>query len=331
MDGRMTHMFTVAIVGVGGMGRTHLNNLRKMPNVRIDSICDPNPAVAELAGELEAGYFADLNEMLISTKASIVLVFTPTFLHTQQIEAVLRSGRHCISEKPLCLHAEDARKLFALADELGLHLYVGQVLHFFPEYAKLKELVASGKYGKVQDAFFCRLSEKPGWITGSWLFDPNKSGLIPYDLHIHDLDMVVSLFGKPQKGYRQVPEVSAQQDHYRFLYKYADHTVCVEASWYNAAIPFTAGFRVYFENAIAILDQGTLTIYEANAKSGQVLYSPEPVQDDGTEINISSSMPYRMEIEHFLQCIEENRESDIVRNENVLAVLETLEALQPLG
>lgn len=322
-------MFTVAVVGAGGMGRTHLNNLRKMPNVRIDSICDPNPAVAELAKEIQASYHSVLEDMLQTTKAEVVLVFTPTFLHTQQIEAVLQSGRHCISEKPLCLSSADAKRLFALADEKGCYLYVAQVLHFFPEYAKLQEIVDSGKYGKVVDAFFCRLSEKPKWLTGNWLFDPAKSGLIPYDLHIHDLDMVVGLFGKPKKAYHQTPAVaSAQQEHYRFLYEYDDSTVCVEASWYNAAIPFTAGFRVYFENAVVILDQGVVTVYEAGAEKGEVVYEPVPVADDGTEINIASALPYRAEVEHFLQCMEENRKSDIVKEENVIAVLETLEALQ---
>ena len=30
------------------------------------------------------------------------------------------------------------------------------------------------------------------------MFDKTKSGLLPYDLHIHDLDVIISLFGKPQ-------------------------------------------------------------------------------------------------------------------------------------
>ena len=55
-------MFTVAVVGAGGMGRTHLNNLQKMEDVKIDSICDPNPDASALARDVQAAYYADLDE-----------------------------------------------------------------------------------------------------------------------------------------------------------------------------------------------------------------------------------------------------------------------------
>lgn len=322
-------MFTIAVVGAGGMGRTHLNNLRQMPNVQIASICDPNPAIASLAEEIHAGYYADLQQMLSETAAETVLICTPTFLHTQQIEATLRSGRHCISEKPLCLSAREGRELFALARQMKRYLFVAQVLHFQEEYAKLKELVASERYGRVQDAFFYRLSEKPGWLTGRWLFDAQKSGLLPYDLHIHDLDMIVSLFGKPQRAVRQTPtEGCAQQEHCRFLYDYGQMTVCAEASWYNAAIPFEHGYRICFENAVAVTEGDAVVLYKAGEKQGEFLLEPDKAPKNATEINVASALPYQHEIEHFLQCIEEDHPSPVIREENVIAVLETLESMQ---
>lgn len=320
-------MFTVAVVGVGGMGRTHLKNLQGMSDVRIDSICDPNPAVAALAGELHACYYTDFDEMLQRTAAHIVLVFTPTFLHVRQIEAVLRAGKHCISEKPLCLSSAQAKMLFALADEMKVHLYVAQVLHFNREYQLLSEIIRSGRYGRVVDAVFCRLTERPKWLTGNWLFDREKSGLIPYDLHIHELDFIIGQFGKPRRARRQTGVRETKQcEHYRFLYDYDDFTVCTEASWYNAAIPFTQGFRVYFERAVVILEHGDVTVYEAGAHEGQVLMAAENL-GSATTINVASPVPYRKEMEHFLQCVGEGRDSDIVRKENVIAALEMLEEL----
>lgn len=320
-------MITVAIVGVGGMGRTHLNNLRKMPDVRIDAICDRNPAVAALAGELQAGYYADIEDMLRETKASTVLIFTPTFLHTRQIEAVLRSGRHCITEKPICLSSAEARRLFALAEEVGRRIYVAQVLHFCSEYRILSDILQKGQYGRLIDAVFCRLSEKPKWQTGNWLFAPEKSGLIPYDLHIHDLDFMIRHFGKPQTAVRQISTSGNQQhEHYRFLYGYKEFTVCAEASWYNAPVPFTQRYRLYFERAVVTLENGVISVFEAGNPEKQVLFTAEAA-NHATEINVSSSVPYQEEMAHFFQCIEENRESDIVSNEAVVATLETIEAL----
>ena len=57
----------------------------------------------------------------------------------------------------------------------------------------------SEEYGKVLDASFERLScGTPTGLSAAGLFDKSKSGLLPFDLHIHDLDVIVSLFGKPE-------------------------------------------------------------------------------------------------------------------------------------
>ena len=56
-------MVTVAVVGAGGMGRTHLNNLKDMEQLRVAAICDPNPAVAELAETFQAKYYTELDRM----------------------------------------------------------------------------------------------------------------------------------------------------------------------------------------------------------------------------------------------------------------------------
>lgn len=319
-------MVTVAVVGAGGMGRTHLNNLKDMEQFRVAAICDPNPAVAELAETFQAKYYTELDRMLNETAANVVMVFTPTFLHASQIEMVLRSGRHCISEKPLCLSARKAAELFALAKQMGVHLYVAQVLHFTKEYEMLTDMVQSKEYGEVLDAFFYRLTERPKWLTGNWLFDADKSGLIPYDLHIHELEFIVSLFGKPCIATRQVTaSEQTQGDHYRFLYTYPDKTVCTEASWYHAPIPFTHGYRIYFEHAVAVFSEGSLVLYKDGESGGTTLMKEET--GTGTEINVSSSLPYKLEIEHFLDCVARGVESNIVLNENVLAVLETLETM----
>lgn len=81
-------------------------------------------------------------------------------------------------------------------------------------YMHLKEKAAGRKewnfpaLGKPLDACFERLSACPGWAKDGWLFDVNKSGLLPYDLHIHDLDVIVSVFGKPESF--SVPVISGK-------------------------------------------------------------------------------------------------------------------------
>ena len=211
------------------------------------------------------------------------------------------------------------------ADAKGCHLYIAQVLQFTKEIQALHTLVETEEYGKVLDASFERLSAAPRWAVGGWLFDKTKSGLLPFDLHIHDLDVIVSLFGKPQsftvnscrgrdKGYAE---------HLRIDYNYGDKHVNGEAAWFNADSPWTARWRVYFENAVVINDGSTMTAYSFDA--------PPRVFDTKDEVEISTGINvppcgwYYNELKHFAQCIREGKPTAHVTREQLLTVMEILE------
>ena len=318
----------IAVVGTGGIGKTHLSNLQAMKEAEIVSICDVNAEAETLAKELGAAYDTDYKVMLAHTAADVVLICTPTFLHGEQVRATLEAGKHCICEKPLCLSAEEAKALFALAKQRGLLLLVAHVLHFWEEYAALAQMVKENRYGAVLDASFARLTERPAWTSTGWLFDKSKSGLIPFDLHIHDLYYVIGLLGKPHIGYVQSGGQAEEnhQDYLRVCYEYPRTTVCVEASWYRAPIPFAQRFRVYFERAVAEYDGNQLMLYEA----GQPVRNfSEGINKEGihTSINVAPTMAYLRELEHFFDCIRQGKPSWIVPEEQVLAALETLESL----
>mgnify|MGYP002231475856 CR=1 FL=1 len=82
---------------------------------------------------------------------------------------------------------------------------------------------------------------------GGWLFDKSKSGLVPFDLHIHDLDVIVSLFGVPDRAECRPCGGPAMDspELYRWEYRCGGVNVMAEAGWLNASVPFTAVWRVY--------------------------------------------------------------------------------------
>ena len=128
----------------------------------------------------------------------------------------------------------------------------------------LRELVHSGEYGRMLDAQFLRLSACPRWSKSGWLFRREQSGHIPFDLHIHDLDLILSLWGEPESVSCTSTgrEGLDYREHYRFSYVFpGGATVSAEAAWYNADIPFTATWRVYFESAVAVFDGEKVTVY----------------------------------------------------------------------
>ena len=317
----------VALVGTGGMGKVHYANYQYLPEYEVAAVCDSAPASVKLAEEWNLPHFTGISEMLAAVDADLVDICTPTFLHHDMVMESLSHGKNTITEKPIALSLKDAREMLDEAEKQGCQLYVAQVLQFTKEVAALREAVKSGIYGKPLDAYFERLSACPRWAADGWLFDVKKSGLLPYDLHIHDLDVIVSLFGKPESF--SFTSCSGPGKNYpeqfRISYNYGDLHVGGEAAWFNADIPWTARWRVYFENGMMINDGTSLKAYQ---------FDHEPVTYDITDevmvstgINVPPCGWYYNELKHFAECIRENKPSPYVTREQLLTVMEILEEI----
>ncbi len=321
----MKPLIKIGIVGVGGMGTVHLNNYAELPDCKVVAVCDPTEQAAKTAEEHHLRHYRDLEEMLKDPEVELCDVCTPTFLHKTHVTAALRAGRHVICEKPLALSLADAKEMFSLAKEMGVRLFVGQVLQFSPPARVLHELVESGRFGKMLDAQFLRLSACPRWVKNGWLFDKTKSGHLPFDLHIHDLDLIVSLWGRPDSfSYTAVGrEGLGYNEHYRFSYRFGDSTVSAEAAWYNADIPFTATWRVYFEEAVVLFDGTTLTAYRFDHEPET--FDIEEKRLIPTGINLPPTGMFYEELGSFLREIERDPHAAPAREEELLTVIGILE------
>lgn len=318
-------MTRIGLVGAGGMGTVHHTSFGYIDDAEVVAVVGTSERDAQRAGEWELPLFGTISEMLSAEDVDLVDVCTPTYLHAEQICEALASGKSVITEKPFTLRSEDAKRAYVTAERSGLQIYVAQVLQFYRESEILHELVKSGEYGRPLDAYFMRLSACPRWAQGGWLFDKSKSGLVPFDLHIHDLDLIVSLFGKPEDfrftscGGKDKP----YPEHYRFRYHYGDWNVIAEAGWLNADIPFTATWRVYFENAMVVNEGGQVIAYQFD-REPRVFDTEEKIKIP-TGINVPPTGTYLAELTHFLDCHRKGIPSPRVPKDQVIAVLELLE------
>jgi predicted dehydrogenase len=320
-------MIKIGIVGAGGMGTVHHSNYSHMKDCKVAAVVGQTKQDEDRAKEWGLPLYRDVDSMLDREEIDVVDVCTPTFLHKEHVMKALARGKHTITEKPIALKASDAKEMFDLAREKGVQLFVGQVLRFYKESQILKEIVEDQRYGKVLDASFERLSACPRWAQGGWLFDKTKSGHLPFDLHIHDLDLMVSLFGKPD-DFRFTNCGNKDRDYkeqYRFFYRFKDFNVVAEAAWFNADIPFTARWRVYFENAVVINDGMKMTAYQFD--HDPFVFDTEEKVKIPTGINVPPTGVYLEELEHFMDCIRSNRPSEIVREDGIMAVVEILEQI----
>ncbi len=319
-------MLKIAIVGLGGMGTVHYSNFKHIEAVEVIASVGVTQADKEKAQAWNIPIFPSITEMVKHVDVDVIDICTPTFLHPQNVEEALLAGKNVICEKPLALKSKDARHLFALAKEKNLHLYVAHVVQFTKQTEILREIIKDKRFGKPLDAVFERLSAKPSWGSGSWMFDKDKAGLIPFDLHIHDLDMIVSLFGKPKEYtvYKSQGKL-AFPEHYRFLYDYDGINVLAEAAWLNANIPFTARWHVYFEEAYLVNDGQNLIAYPAD--QDKIVYDVEEKNKIETGINVPPTEMYLNELKHFVACIKEDIDSPYVSENQVIQTLEILESI----
>lgn len=322
-------MQKIAIVGLGGMGTVHYHNYAQIEKAEVRAVVGPSESDQIKAEKWGVEIYKTLERLLQEVEVDIVDICTPTFLHLEYALTALNAGKNVIIEKPIALHREDAERIFALASEKEALVFVGQVLHFTKEVEILKEAVKSEKYGKVLDAYFTRLTAAPDWSAGGWLFDKEKSGLLPFDLHIHDLDLIISLFGPPTSySYTASGRAKSKfKEHYRFNYQFDDLNIGAEAAWYNANYPFTANWRVYFEKGL-LVNQEQLIFYPAEGEP--VIFETEAEPKIETGINLPPTAMFYNELSHFIDCAEKDIFSDRVTKEQLITTAGILEEIAGL-
>lgn len=105
---------SVALVGAGNRGFFHLQNLVKLPGVRIVAVCDTNPENLKAALDLVSASgqpaprgYADWKEMLKQDDIRVVVSALPIDLHARNYLDVIAAGKDLYAEKPLALTRTD--------------------------------------------------------------------------------------------------------------------------------------------------------------------------------------------------------------------------------
>jgi predicted dehydrogenase len=187
-------MLNVAVIGLGGIGKTHVNWYNKNKDVKIVALCDLLPErVDPVAQEYGIKAYYSVDEMLASEKIDAVSVATAGAEngghHYEPTMQCLAAGKHVLVEKPISNSLEQAREMVRYAREQRLLLGVDLNHRFSPVADRAKQLLAEGALGEV---LFVNMA--------LWINNPNESS--PWfhmrALHPHSID-VMRTFGGPIK------------------------------------------------------------------------------------------------------------------------------------
>ena len=314
-------MLKIGLVGVGGISGAHIPAWEAMEDTELVAICDIRPERMEPYPD--NSQYTDFEEMLSKEEIDILDICMPTYLHEDFAIKAMEKGIHVICEKPISLKEEDVERVYSTAKKMNVKFMVAQCLRFWPEYELLKELYDTKRYGKLLSGYMGRLGNCPQWSWDNWMKDPERSGLVPYDLHVHDLDFMVYAFGKPtnvQSHRSKRPE----QDYISATYDFGDFFITSEASWYAAPLPFNSSFRFQFEDAVITYEGGKCKIYQADGKKLDL--SAEETGDAGV-INLPKTGAHANEIRYFTDCVLADTFPEKVKAEELETVISILNNL----
>ena len=311
-------MLKVGLVGVGGISGNHIPAWEEMENAELTALCDVRPERLEMYPGKR--HYTDFEEMLKSEQLDILDICLPTYLHAEYAVRALERGIHVLCEKPISLKEEDVDRIYSTAEKNNVKFMVAHVLRFWPEYAQIKDIADSQRYGKLLSGRMTRVSEIPRWSWDGWMTDEERSGLVPFDLHIHDLDFMVYAFGKPT-SVKTVRVKRPDQDSLSAIYEYDGAFISAESAWYAPAVPFIAEFRFQFEKAVLIFDGQKLTAHEIDGTKRDL---SSDSQAGASAINLPKTNAYANEIVYFADCVANGKPVDKVKPEELKTVLELL-------
>jgi predicted dehydrogenase len=173
----------IAVIGAGYWGPNLVRNAQATPGLRLEYLCDINPARARqvLGSYSTVRVSADLDEVLSDPAVHAVAIATPAATHVDVALAALAAGRHVLVEKPLAATWADGAKVVQVAEDAGLTLMLDHTYCYTPAVQQLRQLLRGGHLGDLQylDSVRINLGLVQSDVDVIW-------DLAPHDLSILD-------------------------------------------------------------------------------------------------------------------------------------------------
>lgn len=322
-------MLKAALIGVGSMGRGHLDNYVRLLNekseIKLVAICDVRPekfqnskGTLNIKGVGDSTYdfslfhtYTDMDEMLEKEELDLVSIALPTYLHCEATVKCLNKGINVFCEKPMAMNAEQCQLMIDTAKKNNKKLMIGQVLRFWGEYEYMRKAVQSGEYGRPVAGYFFRGGSTPSESWNQWLMKKECGGGAIYDQHVHDVDIIQSIFGMPKAVSTLAQRLidTSSFDTLSTNYYYDDMVINAQNDWTLSGTPFMHTFRVNFTGGTMIMDETGFRV----AKTGEEFHTPD---DYCTENG------YYKEIVYFADCIMNGKENTVNAPESCKKTIE---------
>jgi len=342
-------MINIGVIGACGIAKRRMipEGITKADNVRLTAVMDLDVSGArEIAKIYKVNKcYSKVEELINDKEVQAVYLAVPTHLHLPIAIKAARAGKHVLVEKPMAMNPAECLRMIKECKKNRVKLMTGLFMRFHVYHQKMKELIDAGLIGKpvlARAQLSCWYPEIPGaWRQNKIL----GGGGSLIDMGMHCIDLLRMLMG-------EITEVSAFTANSAFKYKVEDNAAVI--------LRFKSNALAMVDSSFCVTDSSSHNVLELYGQKGAVKSEYTIGQGAGGKVNInyaeeskgydasqkrevkekelifdSSNLklgdpipvsPYKLEIEHFADCIENNKEP-LISGAEGLRIQEIMAAL----
>ena len=199
----------LAVIGVGVMGSSHVNDIPKLPNAELAAVVDIDRERADrFAKQANVPAFYNHRDLLEAGGVDGVIIATPHYDHTPIAMDFMGKGVHVMTEKPIAVHTRDAHKMIACYEEskqkfpeLVFSIMFQQRTYGY--WRKIKSLIDEGELGRlvratwiITDWFRTQAYYDNGGWRATW---SGEGGGVLLNQCPHNLDLYQWFVGLPKR------------------------------------------------------------------------------------------------------------------------------------
>jgi predicted dehydrogenase len=321
-------MLKVGVIGAGSISEFHIKPYLANKEVKLIALCDINEGRLAEKGQLYgiSQLYTDYKELMENDEIDAVSICTWNNSHAEIAIAALKSDKHVLVEKPLCMTVEEALEVEVAVEESGKVLQVGFVRRHGDNAMLLKKFIDNGDLGDIyyaKTSCLRRLGNPGGWFS-----DRTKSGGGPLiDLGVHMIDICWYFMGKPRpvsvsgNAYSKLGNRSHIEN--LSFYKAADYdpTLNDVEDMTNALIRFENGASLLVDVSFTLQAKKDELYVKLFGDKGGAEIEPElaiVTEKHNTILNITPQIDnlkfdftkaFTNEINHFVSCCLDGKET----------------------
>ncbi|MDO5980761.1 inositol 2-dehydrogenase [Flavivirga spongiicola] len=185
-------MIKIGIIGIGRMGKIHLENLsRKIKGVEVLSVVNPGDEGQKFALNNDIKNVSNnINAIIENPEIDAVVISSPSSTHSEYAIKSAKAGKAIFCEKPIDMSLEKASETISVISELNVPIMIGFNQRFDKNFSKVKDEISKDTIGCLRNLHIISRDPQPPPIS----YIKNSGGLFK-DMTIHDFDMARFIMG----------------------------------------------------------------------------------------------------------------------------------------